>query len=391
MKNTLVICFSTSSYDASIWTNKQHLMSRLSEKEGYKIIYVDQGMSNMYFKMALFGMDWKYFFFPLRKRSKNLWTLSPYFLPLLKGGVIKKISWTLLKKYISILSYLIKYDKIIYWVYQPQAWYLIRNLNKSDNVKILYDCVDEFSSQPFYKNSEKRISELLEIERKLTIKADFVTTTSLGLYEDKKFLNVRTNYIHNVGDFQHFRKPNKILEKKEFGFNDNRKVVLYAGVIDDYKTDIELISRISQKLEKNYIFVLVGPIRISSRLLSKINLRNNVILLGQKKYQEIPDYLHASDILWLPYQSSSHTNRVFPIKLFEYLSTGKPIISRTLESLKDYSQYLYCYDDDIGLIQSFEKIESQESLKNVEARIKIAKINTWESRLDKILNFIDEN
>jgi len=389
-KTKLVFCFSNESYDAKIWTNKQHLMSRLSKLEGYKIVYIDQGMSTRYLKQAISELDFKYFFMPLRRENKNLWVFSPFFLPLIKGGTLKKISWRLLNLLLNTFSAFVKHDAKLYWVYQPQAWYLINRITNNPNKVLLYDCVDEFATHPFYKNDQAKAEELIEIEPKLVSKCDLVVTTSKALHKDKLKDNLNSHCVHNVGDFNHFKQANHQLTVKDNPWIDDQRIkLIYAGVIDDYKTDLELIIKTATSLSESHLFIFIGPIRITSDTREKeLKSYNNILLLGPKPYLEVPDYLHAADILWLPYKYSSHTNRVFPLKLFEYMSTGKSIIARSLNSFEDYANLFDTYDDETDLVQLIREYQDTNERKHL--RIEVASKNTWENRLEKILGLVNE-
>lgn len=382
----LVICFSTASMKAEIWTNKQHLMSRLSKRPGYDVIYIDQGMSSREFKKAVRQQDWGYFLKPFRKFNDHLWVLSPFFLPLIKGGNIKKLSWKLLYRIISGRIDFNEYDRVIVWAYQPQSWYFIREMDwKGKNHLIIYDCVDDFKSQPFYSYHPDRKKELLLIEEELVKKADIVTTTSKKLYDDKKVFNKSSYYIHNVGDFDHFNKTGVPSEEFQFLESISAKKIVYAGVIDDYKIDLELIDTITDRL--NYYFVFLGPVRVKEKkeLLKKLQGKNNVHFHGHVDYKILPSVLHQCDTIWLPYNKNDHTQYVFPLKLFEAFATGKQVVARSLNSYEKYSDYMQVFNNADEAVSNLAlEINKARALK----RISLAKENDWDSRLDKILNLL---
>ncbi|MEP3387663.1 MAG: glycosyltransferase [Reichenbachiella sp.] len=391
MGNQIVICLSNESYQAKIWTNKQHLMSRLSKQPNYDILYIDQGMSSRYIGQAITEKNWGYFLHPLKKINAGLTTFSPYFLPLIKGGSIKRLSWRLLFWFIKFYLKKKNYTKIIFWIYQPQAWYLIKHVKKTPETTILYDCVDEFATQPFYRDHESRTKELLQIEALLTKKSDIVTTTSKALYHDKIKINSNTHCIHNVGDFDHFKEPNRTLSSEHLWTKDHRIKVLYAGVIDDYKTDLDLIYSIARELKESHLFIFIGPIRISDKkVFKKIDAQTNTLFIGPKPYPEIPNFLHNADLLWLPYTISTHTNRVFPLKLFEYLSTGKFVLSRNLNSIDEYAKYISTFETFEQAVLLLRQWPMSESKIKKERRLLLASKNTWESRLKNILKCIHQ-
>ncbi len=380
----IVVCISNDSYDADIWTNKQHLMSRLAKLNEYFVIYVDQGLSTSYIKKLIRQKRFLALFKVIQKRNENLVTVS-FPLPLIKGGMIKKISWFFIAK---LFNYIFRKNEVIYWIYQPQAYYFTKYIKRG---KLLYDCVDEFATQPFFKNYPKRRKELEVIEPKLVKSVDYVTATSFSIYEDKKQINPQCKCIHNVGDFNHFANPDSSIIIDEKWVSDSRCKVLFTGVIDNYKTDLEIILKIASDTSDSHLFVFVGPNRIGDKVLEEeIQNCENILMLGYRDYNQVPVYLSKADILWLPYLKSSHTERVFPLKIFEYLASGKPVIAKNLSSLKEYEEFLNIYDDYSCLKEMMFNVQLEDSDEKKRLRKEIASQNTWESRLKKILEFIGE-
>lgn len=383
MSEKLIVCFSTSNFDAKIWTNKQHLMSRLAKRDGYRVIYVDQGLSKQYIKELWVARKLHFLFYVVRKRATNLYTVSPP-LPLIRGGIFKRFSWFILAR---IFQFVFRHQEVIYWVYQPQAYYFLKGVKHG---VVLYDCVDDFQTQPFYSRSFNRKKELQTIEPKLLALADYVTVTSLALYEDKKGFCDRIRYIHNVGDFSHFSKIVPNLKIEEGWIEDPRIKVMYAGVIDDYKTDVEVIANVANDLRKTHLFIFVGPNRIQNQARrALLESLDNVCLLGHRNYLSVPSYLNLADILWIPYLKSYHTSRVFPIKVFEYFSTKKPVVMTNLPSVDEFSSHMFLYDSYEELLQLLKSAVFIDDDVRKETRYDFARKNTWDSRLNKILEFME--
>ena len=161
---------------------------------------------------------------------------------------------------------------------------------------------------------------------------------------------------------------------------------MYCGVIDDYKLDIDSLYEIIKRLDR-FQFIFIGPVRVKYKqvIWDKISEANNVEVLGAKPYKVLPDYLESANILLLPYDLNEHTKFVFPIKLFEYMATGKCIVAKDLPSYKKYSKYFKIYSE-VG--EAVKYIQNYDSDPFSEERIILAKENDWHSRLRKILKLI---
>lgn len=123
--------------------------------------------------------------------------------------------------------------------------------------------------------------------------------------------------------------------KKELGI-DNEIVVTFVGSFRKWH-GVEQIPKIAKKFEKrNVKFLLIG----SGDLFNQIKRlkTDNMILLGAKPHDEVPKYLALSDILIAPFDSEYFKNSNFwwnPVKLFEYMSSGKPIVSYDYDEVRE--------------------------------------------------------
>jgi len=384
---TLVLCLATEALEADIWTNKQHLMTRLSQRAGYFVIYVDQGMSTREIRKALRSRNWRYFIHPVRMAGENLLNVSPWFLPLIKGGALKRIGWRLLGWYLRRRVSKIQRVKTVLWIYQPQAFYLLAHLELPEMVR-LYDCVDDFKTQPFYNRHPKRRLELENIETALLRELDAVIATSPDLYEKKRKQHSNVHLIHNVGDFEHFNHPPEI-DSHRYLDPLVHPAVMYAGVVDDYKLDLDLIDQLAVGLP-DFHFYYIGPVRVKQKqaLFSRLRQHTNVHFPGYVPYQDLPALLHQAEILLFPYALNEHTRHVFPIKLFEGLATGRYIVAKQLPSYREYYSYFATFntpDEAKAQIAAYGKDTGRDE------RIRVARQNNWDARLQKILNVIDQH
>lgn len=196
------------------------------------------------------------------------------------------------------------------------------------------------------------------------------------------------------------------IDKKEARIKLNlpldKKIILYSGSFNlnnwfDWKGIDIILAAAKLFNSNNYLFVLVGGEDKENELLKSRNSLTNVRLVSHQLQKIIPYYLKAADILLLPNKkgnlnSEQHTS---PLKLFEYMASGVPIIASDLPSLREIlNQNNSCLIEPNNPVALAEKIKSlflkPDLEKAIAGQARLDANNySWEKRVNKIINFIE--
>lgn len=236
--------------------------------------------------------------------------------------------------------------------------------------RVVYDCMDEWDSFPGMSHA------LLAAERRLLRDGDLLVVTGKKLQEKYSALNANTVLARNGADFERFRKGERqgVLE------NVSRPIAGYFGAIADW-FDTELLLRAAIE-RPSYSFVLVGGVfDVDIRSLESVG---NVHLLGQQPYEMMPSYLAAFDVCIIPFRINPITEATDPVKFYEYVSQGKPVVATRMHELETYSDLLYLADDAADFISKLDVAVRERDPELAEKRIALARTNTWEARLRTI-------
>ncbi|MEW6095388.1 MAG: glycosyltransferase [bacterium] len=380
-----ILCISTADWDNIAWTNKQHIMSRLSKTN--RILYIESlGLRQPTIKkkdilrVLKRIKDW---FKGTRKINENLFVYSPIILPLHKIRFVQKINHLILWLTLKLLLIRLRFKKPILWTYSPPTTSLIGRLNEK---LVVYHCVDELSATP-------RIPaySILKMEEELLKKADLVFTTSKSLYEKKKMFNQNTYYMPNVADVTHFMTALGDLSIPEDIANIKHPIIGFIGAIASYKLDLELIKYIALR-HHEWSIVLIGDVAEGENEegIEELEAITNIFMLGGKRYESLPSYIKAFDVCILPNKINEYTKNMFPMKFFEYLATGKPIVLTQLPAINEYSKICYIAKDKEGFVQYIEQALMEDNLQLSKKRIEIAKENTWEVRIEEMSKLVEE-
>jgi glycosyltransferase involved in cell wall biosynthesis len=187
--------------------------------------------------------------------------------------------------------------------------------------------------------------------------------------------------------------------RKKLGLPMDKKIVLYSGHLYEWK-GVDVLIESSKLMGESVDVYLVGG---DTKELQKIgdyvseNKYDNIKIVGHKPYSEIPFWLKASDVLVLPNTAKSEVSKFYtsPMKLFEYMASGRPIVASRLPSFEDVlnneNSFLVIPDNSEILAKKVNFIlENPEVANGVAQKAHIDSRNySWEKRVGKILEFMN--
>ena len=145
------------------------------------------------------------------------------------------------------------------------------------------------------------------------------------------------------------------------------------------------------KENKNISFVFIGPTEDTKdqSKIKELRKRDNIYLLGYKKYESLPNYCAHIDVGWLPLLMNEYTKSMFPMKFFEYLAAGLPVVSTEIDSLKKYKKVAFLSKNKSSLFTQNIKFAIDQLGADLNIRQKIAKDNTYKIRTIKMIKKIE--
>ena len=250
------------------------------------------------------------------------------------------------------------------FVQLPFWWPLVDETRTQFGWPIVYDCMDHHAS--FSTNT----NAMLDQEPALLSSADLVVTSSEGLQEHGRGSNRNVLLVRNACDFDHFAHAPKTQNK--------RPTIGYYGAIADWFNS-DLVAELAER-RREWDFVLVGS--TFSADLKRLSKLKNVSLPGEKHYSEIPDWLGKFDVVIIPFKRTPLTEATNPVKAYEILAAGKPLVSVPLPEMQALSEFVRLASDAKEFEEQISQALAETDPDLARHRRAFAQTNTWEHRYE---------
>jgi len=257
-------------------------------------------------------------------------------------------------------------------VHHPFWEPLARWLNKEYGWKIVYDCLDDVTG---FDVAHPRIAQQ---ERQLAMESALVLCTSQKLLHRLRRLNPKCILVPNAADYEHFSRLPRRSASPLAGLP--RPVVGYYGAISEWFDAPGVLW--AARSHPDWSFVLIGDTWGAD--VSRFSMCDNITLLGEKPYADLPAYLSAFDVCTIPFLRIPLTQATNPVKFYEYLSTGKPIVAASLPDLRRFNAVIHTYSTPKQFVTCLETALAVESPQLARRRRAIAQENTWPKRYQQI-------
>jgi glycosyltransferase involved in cell wall biosynthesis len=260
------------------------------------------------------------------RRRGDVTVLSPLVLPLHGHAVVRALNAVILRRQVTVAARRLGMHRPILWAYVPQAEVLVRALNPEH---IVYHCVDDIAAQDGIDEASFNAAE-----SRFVPEADLVLASAPPLAERMRRLNDHVVLAPNVADTTLFATAldDGPLDPALAPLPGPR--IVFVGAVAARKVDFDLIAAIATA-RPSWSVVLVGPVGLGdpSTDVSALDALTNVHLLGVRRQAELPAILRGADAGLIPYRSTRLTASIFPMKLYEFLSAGVPLVATGLPSV----------------------------------------------------------
>ena len=263
-----------------------------------------------------------------------------------------------------------------------------RYLNRFDHPRVIYEYIDELEVLPYELEPMQRDHD------ELVRSADVVVATAGRLYQRIRPVRPDALLSPNAVDDTFIRKviqathepPGEIADFVRQG----RPIIGYYGALAEW-FDYDLVAQ-AARARPDYVFLLIGPDYENKGYIGRSRILEipNVRWLGWRPYPDLPCYLRYFDVATIPFKLNDITHATSPIKLFEYMTAGKPVVTTALQECQKYPEVLIAHDEDEFVAKLDEALKLRDDAAYQQTLDRLVRQNTWDIRVDAILEALEK-
>jgi glycosyltransferase involved in cell wall biosynthesis len=372
-----IVCVGFAEWDAEVWTNQQHLMSRLAAHN--KVLFVESlGLRRPQFvarDLRRIGRRLIRGLAGPRLRNGVL-VLSPLVLPFHGNAFVRMLNRWILQFLVKRTVRRARMEQPLLWAYVPQAEILVPTLNPAT---VIYHCVDDLAEQKGIDAGSFRAAEHRFVER-----ADLVIVSAPRLATRLSRRARRILHAPNVADtalFAEALQPGEI-DPAVAALPCPR--IVFTGAVVSTKLDMDLIIHVARR-HPEWSIILAGPVGLGDPTTDVTALAAipNIHLIGPRPHDGLVPIVRGAQVGIIPYALNPLTVSVYPMKVFEYLAAGLPVVTTALPSLERNDAVTVAFDSE-GFVTALERALLSDDRKARLARSERARSHSWDTRLREI-------
>jgi glycosyltransferase involved in cell wall biosynthesis len=250
-----------------------------------------------------------------------------------------------------------------------------------DRVLTVFDWTDDFACFASLPADEREA--LAGATSRILSRVDLVLTVSRRLHERARAVHPHVERLPNATDLQcepaDGGRPDPLggIPKPRLG---------YVGQLAN-RIDYALLHALAEA-EPRWSLVFVGPVWPGDRAPAEaLARRPNVHLLGPREHAELPGILSRFDVCLLPHTVDALTETMDPIKLYDYLASGRPIVSTPVAGTERFADAIHVAASPGEFREAVRRALARPE-EHRERRLALAAANSWDLRAAELLDHL---
>ena len=270
------------------------------------------------------------------------------------------------------------------WINQHEAAHLVVEGLAANT---LYDITDDWTK---FSGNQSHLDLITKQDATLCKSCDHVIVCSQQLFDDKAKL-VDLERLHLIPNGVHVKHYDSVTDTSlpvhKIAEHWTKPVFGYTGTIHGDRVGVSLIASVAQAYPAATI-AMVGPNLLNQSEQQVLDRFSNIVFTGSQPYADLPDIMRAFNVCMVPHLVTPFTESLNPIKLWEYLAVGKPIVSTNVAGFRDFANLVFVsrtHDEFVLELSAALTTDKSSSLE----RQDVADQHSWDSRLDDVLRVLN--
>lgn len=374
-----IVCLSRSRWDEELVSNRYHTLTRFARRSRVLVFEAPFELATLARPSAAKLRALATALAGWRRRGPRLWVARPItWWEGEGGGALWRMNQALYAPYVRWALRRAGVARPILWLYDHRRWPL---LNALPHRLACYHCTEDYAGLAGRAGGPALAAQVARQEAELLRRVDLVFAVSPTLAADKRALNPRTVLVPNGVDTALYRPAHACGPACAAVRTLPRPVLAYTGNVS-YKVDLGLLANLADAFPQGTV-LLVGPVSgIDDPVaLDALRRRSNVVFLGKRSASELPALLGHADVALIPFiREPWFVRAAQPLKTFEYLACGLPVVSTPLDNLAPLGDLVATGDDVAAFVGQVRAALAEDGPERRARRVAAAQAHGWGRR-----------
>lgn len=363
-----------------VWRRNQFLVREFADRKWGKVLYVvpQRDISNAIRRLEWERLRTRSVFSP--KNMSSVYIVQPTKLFPQSIRLARKLYEFTFRSFVRRWVHSLGMKNPVLWINDHSASHIV---DRFAHGPLIYDITDDWISSG---QSSSVLTQIVDQDRFLCERAEATIVCSSRLLALKRELVSdvsRLHLIQNAVDAGHYAREYD-LEPQTLTWE--RPVYMYTGTIHADRIDLDLVKKVADVMAKGTI-AFVGPSHLTASEQQSLTATGRVRFVGQVGYDELPRWMCAASAFLVPHRVTEFTESLNPIKLWEYLASGKPIISTAVAGFREYPGLIRLVGDARDCVQAMNE-SLEEDVSVCVKRRQAVQHHSWASRVDEVEQII---
>jgi glycosyltransferase involved in cell wall biosynthesis len=307
----------------------------------------------------------------------RLWQMSVPQIPFRRLPFARRMNVAVGKLLVKRALKRLGFERTVSWFAVPHPGFLA---NAFGEAAVVYYCIDDYAALP-----DVDARAVAEMDAHLTSQADQVFVASSLMLRTKQRSTPSAVLAPHGVDVALFRTvSDPLLSIAPAARNLRRPVIGFYGSIEAW-IDLDLIADLAER-RPEWTFLMIGRLAVDA---GRLKTLPNVVFAGPQPYQSLPAWAKAFDVAIIPYRLTRQVMNSAPLKLREYLATGKPIVAVPAPEIERFAGLVRIAEDPDRFITEIEDALGNDGEADRANRIAAASTMTWDARISEVVKVVE--